>query len=129
MISIFPNFSATPGQSSANGPAQKGWQRTLCDQSDLLLRGDKNRLQQALVNYLGNAVKFTEQGCLTLACHLEEETATDYLVRFEVTDTGIGMTEEQLGRVFNAFEQADSSTSRKYQGTGLGQPSQNASPI
>ena len=93
---------------------------TACDCAGLILRGDKTRLEQALVNYLGNAVKFTEKGSLTLGCRMEEETETGYLIRFEVTDTGIGMTEEQLGRVFNAFEQADSSTSRKYQGTGLG---------
>lgn len=95
-------------------------QKTLCNQPDLILRGDKTRIEQALVNYLGNAVKFTERGTITLSCRIEEESATGYLIRFEVTDTGIGMTEEQQGRVFNAFEQADSSTSRKYQGTGLG---------
>ena len=65
-------------------------------------------------------MKFTEKGSLTLSCRIEEETEKGYLIRFEVTDTGIGMTGEQIGRVFNAFEQADSSTSRKYQGTGLG---------
>ena len=84
------------------------------------LRGDKTRLKQALVNFLGNAVKFTERGRITLACSIDEESETDCLMRFEVTDTGIGMTEEQKARVFNAFEQADGSTSRKYQGTGLG---------
>jgi signal transduction histidine kinase len=93
---------------------------TSCAHSNLILKGDKTRLAQALVNYLGNAVKFTEKGTLTLGCRIEEETETDYLMRFEVTDTGIGMTEEQQGRVFDAFEQADRSSSRKYQGTGLG---------
>lgn len=95
-------------------------QKTTCDQPDIILRGDKCRLEQALVNFLGNAVKFTDKGSVTLNCRVVEETATDCLVRFEVTDTGIGMTLEQQGRIFNAFEQADSSTSRKYHGTGLG---------
>ncbi|HEY9191879.1 MAG TPA: response regulator [Methyloversatilis sp.] len=93
---------------------------TVCDHPDLILRGDKTRLEQALVNFLGNAVKFTEAGSLTLSCRVEEETAAGYLMRFEVADTGIGMTPEQQERVFEAFEQADSSTSRRYQGTGLG---------
>ena len=73
-----------------------------------------------MVNYLGNAVKFTDTGSITLACRIENETETDCLLRFEVRDTGIGMTEEQQARIFNAFEQADGSTSRKYKGTGLG---------
>lgn len=95
-------------------------QKTLCHCADLILCGDKTRLEQALVNYLGNAVKFTERGSITLACRVEETTEAGYLLRFEVTDTGIGLTEEQQERVFQAFEQADSSTGRKYQGTGLG---------
>lgn len=94
--------------------------KTVCRQPWLLLRGDKTRLTQALVNFLGNAIKFTDTGSITLGCRIEEETEAGYLMRFEVTDTGIGMTDEQQARVFNAFEQADSSISRKYQGTGLG---------
>jgi len=113
---ISDTWSVVEERAKAKGLEQK----TVCSQPALFLRGDKTRLEQALVNFLGNAVKFTETGCLTLACQIEEETETDYLIRFEVTDTGIGMTEEQVQRVFNAFEQADSSTSRKYQGTGLG---------
>jgi PAS domain S-box-containing protein len=85
-----------------------------------IVRGDANRLSQALVNYMGNAIKFTEQGSVSLAGQVLEETATDYLLRFTVTDTGIGMTAEQMTRLFGAFEQADSSTTRKYGGTGLG---------
>jgi signal transduction histidine kinase len=94
--------------------------KTVCDHTGLVLRGDKTRLEQALVNFLGNAVKFTETGSITLCCRIEEETPSGYLMRFEVSDTGIGMTQEQQERIFDAFEQADSSTSRKYQGTGLG---------
>jgi len=95
-------------------------QKTRCDQPDVIVRGDRVRLEQALLNFLGNAVKFTEKGSITLDCGVVAKTETDFLVRFEVIDTGIGMTAEQQGRIFNAFEQADSSTSRKYQGTGLG---------
>lgn len=84
------------------------------------LNGDQTRLTQMLVNYLGNAFKFTERGCITLRGYLLEETASDYLLRFEVNDTGIGMTVEQTERLFESFEQADNSTTRKYGGTGLG---------
>jgi CheY-like chemotaxis protein/anti-sigma regulatory factor (Ser/Thr protein kinase) len=84
------------------------------------LVGDANRLGQILVNYLGNAVKFTSQGSITLAARIEEESADDLLIRFEVTDTGIGMTPEQQARLFQSFEQADNSTARQYGGAGLG---------
>jgi CheY-like chemotaxis protein len=84
------------------------------------MRGDRVRLSQALVNYLSNAVKFTERGSITLRCRKLEQTDTDYQVRFEVADTGIGMSAEQQERVFGAFEQGDASTTRKYGGTGLG---------
>jgi PAS domain S-box-containing protein len=86
----------------------------------LMLRGDSTRLSQVLLNYLGNAVKFTEKGHIALSGRVLEETNTDYLLRFEVSDTGIGLTDEQKSRLFRAFEQADNSTTRKYGGTGLG---------
>jgi signal transduction histidine kinase/ActR/RegA family two-component response regulator len=82
--------------------------------------GDPTRLAQALVNYLGNAVKFTERGGITLRGSVLEEGATDWLVRFEVVDTGIGIAAEDLARLFTAFEQADNSMTRQYGGTGLG---------
>jgi PAS domain S-box-containing protein len=82
--------------------------------------GDATRLGQALLNYLGNAVKFTERGTITLRASAMAQTAEDQLVRFEVEDTGIGIGAEAVGRLFHAFEQADNSTTRKYGGTGLG---------
>ncbi|MDP3905376.1 MAG: response regulator [Methylococcaceae bacterium] len=90
--------------------------------SDLpkVLHGDFNRLSQALVNYLSNAVKFTEHGSITLQGHVLEKTKEGYLLRFEVIDTGIGILPEDQARLFNAFEQADNTTTRKYGGTGLG---------
>jgi PAS domain S-box-containing protein len=83
-------------------------------------RGDPTRLTQLLVNYLGNAVKFTERGRIELSGRVIEEDATSALLRFEVSDTGIGVAPEDQSRLFNAFEQADNSTSRRYGGTGLG---------
>jgi signal transduction histidine kinase/ActR/RegA family two-component response regulator len=84
------------------------------------LFGDPARLQQALLNYATNAVKFTEQGSVTLRCYKQEETADALRVRFEVQDTGVGIPPEALPRLFTAFEQADNSMTRKYGGTGLG---------
>ena len=85
-----------------------------------LLRGDATRLSQALLNYLSNAVKFTERGTVQLSARIEEEDAESLLVRFEVADTGVGIAPEYMGRLFSAFEQADNSTTRRYGGTGLG---------
>ncbi len=90
------------------------------DSVPLWLRGDVTRLRQALLNYAGNAVKFTEAGHIELRAKLLEEGDGELLVRFEVVDTGVGITAEQMSRLFEAFEQADVSTTRKYGGTGLG---------
>jgi PAS domain S-box-containing protein len=84
------------------------------------LVGDATRLQQALLNYAGNAVKFTEHGGITLRTQLLEETADSALILFEVEDTGIGIEPVVAARLFSAFEQADNSTTRRYGGTGLG---------
>ncbi|SMF95143.1 PAS domain S-box-containing protein [Methylomagnum ishizawai] len=90
------------------------------DSVPLWLVGDPTRLRQALLNYAGNAVKFTETGSIALRAVLLEQDAQDLLVRFEVEDTGIGIAPEDLPRLFGAFEQADASTTRKHGGTGLG---------
>ena len=84
------------------------------------LRGDPTRLRQALLNYAGNAVKFTAQGTVTLRALLLHEKDERILVRFEVEDNGIGIAPEEMSHLFRAFEQADASISRKYGGTGLG---------
>ncbi len=84
------------------------------------LRGDPTRLRQALLNFAGNAVKFTEQGRVTLKAEILEDQGEQVLIRFEIQDTGIGIDPDKLGDLFNAFEQADSSTTRKYGGSGLG---------
>ncbi len=100
---------------------EKGLELIIDADPDLgVVNGDVTRLSQALLNYLGNALKFTEHGSITLRARVVEETAADLLVRFEVTDTGIGIAAEHLPRLFHAFEQADSSTTRRFGGTGLG---------
>jgi signal transduction histidine kinase/CheY-like chemotaxis protein len=83
------------------------------------IRADQTRLRQIILNLLSNACKFTEGGTVTLAVARDAEDEGDW-VRFRVSDTGIGMTRDQLGRLFQEFTQADSSTTRKYGGTGLG---------
>ncbi|MGG1550267.1 ATP-binding protein [Paenibacillus ferrarius] len=82
--------------------------------------GDPFRLEQVLTNLANNAVKFTEKGHLRLRVSLEEELPEGYIVRFAMEDTGIGIAKEELARLFMPFSQADTSTSRKYGGTGLG---------
>ncbi|MDD4947367.1 MAG: PAS domain S-box protein [Gallionella sp.] len=84
------------------------------------LLGDPTRLQQVLLNFVGNAIKFTSHGGIILRAGLSEETADSVKLRFEVEDSGIGIPKEALERLFTAFEQADSSTTRKFGGTGLG---------
>ncbi|MDR0777659.1 MAG: PAS domain S-box protein [Azonexus sp.] len=84
------------------------------------LRGDPLRLQQILVNFLSNAVKFTEQGGITITVRLLASDTTGYLMRFAVRDSGIGITPEVQARLFTPFEQADTSTTRRFGGTGLG---------
>ncbi|MEI7612976.1 MAG: ATP-binding protein [Betaproteobacteria bacterium] len=84
------------------------------------LHGDPTRLQQALLNYVNNAIKFTPQGGVTLRAIKQHETAEGVTVRFEVEDTGIGIASEVLPRLFGAFVQGDSSTTRQYGGSGLG---------
>ncbi len=81
------------------------------------MRADLTKVRQTLFNLLSNASKFTQQGRITLAAH---RTAGGERVRFSVADSGIGMTPEQAGKIFESFAQADSSTTRRYGGTGLG---------
>ena len=84
------------------------------------LIGDPLRFGQILINYSNNAVKFTEKGEIDIVIRLKEQTETDVLIYCAVHDTGIGLTQEQIGLLFQSFSQADASTTRKFGGTGLG---------
>jgi signal transduction histidine kinase/CheY-like chemotaxis protein len=84
------------------------------------LKGDPLRLGQILINFCNNAVKFTETGEIVVKARVQEKNEDGQLVCFSVSDTGIGLTQEQMGRLFQAFEQADASTTRQHGGTGLG---------
>ena len=87
-----------------------------------LLLGDPARLRQVLLNLLSNAIKFTNNGVVKLLSAVTAKTENSVTLHFEVKDSGIGMTPEQIARIFEPFMQADSSTTRKYGGTGLGLP-------
>jgi CheY-like chemotaxis protein/anti-sigma regulatory factor (Ser/Thr protein kinase) len=84
------------------------------------LQGDPTRLRQALLNFAGNAVKFTDRGRIALRAQLEEARGDELRVRFSVEDTGIGIAPADQSRLFRPFEQADASTTRRFGGTGLG---------
>ncbi|MCK7575013.1 MAG: response regulator [Chromatiales bacterium] len=85
-----------------------------------VLHGDQACLRQALLNYLSNAIKFTRAGEVKLVAEVLDETPTDLLIRFEVFDTGIGIAPADLARLFRPFSQIDNSTTRHFEGTGLG---------
>ena len=106
-----------------HGATQKGLMLSKDLPADLArqtLKGDPLRLGQVLFNLLGNAIKFTEQGAVNLRIRLAEETAEAVRVRFDITDTGIGIEPEAISRLFTSFEQVDNSMTRKYGGSGLG---------
>ena len=90
-----------------------------CDPAIGTMHADQMRLRQALLNLMSNANKFTEQGAITIAAHQGQENGRDW-VTLSVADTGIGMTPEQMGKLFQEFSQASSATASKYGGTGLG---------
>ncbi len=117
LSSIIDNIDSIIGETARN----KGL-RIEIDNGDvpLLLRGDPTRLRQALLNYAANAIKFTDKGVVILRAKLLEENGDELLVRFEVQDTGIGISTDKVARLFQVFEQADSTITRKYGGTGLG---------
>jgi signal transduction histidine kinase len=90
-----------------------------CDAALGMMHADQMRLRQALLNLMSNANKFTENGTVTIDARHRQETGRDW-VTLTVADTGIGMTPEQMGKLFQEFSQASSTTASKYGGTGLG---------
>ena len=84
------------------------------------LVGDWSRLEQVLTNLVGNAIKFTERGSVSVRLSVEERTPASVLLKLAVSDTGIGIAPDRQAEVFDAFTQADGSTTRRYGGTGLG---------
>src|SRR5262249_8430660 len=90
-----------------------------CDAAIGTVHADEMRLRQALLNLMSNANKFTDHGRITIDAQQTQEDGLDW-VSIAVSDTGIGMTAEQMGKLFREFSQADASTTRKYGGTGLG---------
>jgi len=82
--------------------------------------GDPTRLRQVLLNLLSNSVKFTNTGAINVLAEIKEKTDTNIVIYFEVKDSGIGMTDEQISKIFDPFTQAESGTTRQYGGTGLG---------
>ncbi len=101
---------------------QKGLE-LLCEiapEAPEVMRGDSSRLRQIVNNLIGNAIKFTDGGEVALKVQIESEDGQDRILRFTVADTGIGIPKEKLGLIFEPFSQADTSTTRKYGGTGLG---------
>ena len=115
---VMNNVANLIGEKSAD----KGLELLFDVETDIphLLIGDPLRLSQILINYSNNAVKFTEQGEILISVKLLEKTAGEVMLKFEVIDSGIGLTAEQKGRLFQSFQQADTSTTRKFGGTGLG---------
>jgi signal transduction histidine kinase/CheY-like chemotaxis protein len=115
---VLENLSTVVGQKTQ----EKKLEFLISTQADIprKLVGDPLRLGQILINLVNNAVKFTERGEIVVAVNQEERTAAHVRLRFTVRDTGIGMTPEQSARLFQAFSQADASTTRKFGGTGLG---------
>ncbi|MFT5366046.1 MAG: signal transduction histidine kinase/DNA-binding response OmpR family regulator [Candidatus Latescibacterota bacterium] len=115
---VFDNVASLVGEKAS----QKGLEFIfdLDAELPLDLRGDPLRIGQVLINYANNAVKFTETGEIIVRAKKVSETGGDLMVRFEVQDSGIGLTPEQKDKLFQSFQQADTSTTREFGGTGLG---------
>lgn len=119
LMPVFENLVSLVGH-KARGKGLEMLTQMPTELSGQVLQGDPLRLGQVLINLSGNAVKFTEHGTITISVAILENTSADMLLRFAVRDSGIGISEAEMGRLFSAFQQADSSMTRLYGGTGLG---------
>ena len=115
---VLANVSTVTSQRAA----EKGLRYVfdVADDVPVHLSGDPLRLGQVLINLISNAIKFTPQGKVQMRCRVASNVPEGVQLRFEIEDTGIGMSPEQMSKLFQAFSQADDSTTRKYGGTGLG---------
>ena len=118
LSSVFDNLASITGPKAE----EQGLDAAFFIESDVPMRlvGDQLRLGQVLINIVGNAVKFTEKGGISVSCQLEQDGDETILLRFVVRDTGIGIPEERQHLLFQSFSQVDSSITRRYGGTGLG---------
>jgi PAS domain S-box-containing protein len=119
-FSLYEVIENVCSMSSERATSKQLLLHTEIPQLNIRLIGDPTRLQQALLNFVGNAIKFTERGSVTLRVSETESSESRVALRFEIIDTGIGIEAEAIGRLFNSFEQADSSTTRRFGGSGLG---------
>ncbi|TVR73845.1 MAG: response regulator [Marinilabiliales bacterium] len=97
-----------------------GFRYKIDEKADRVIRGDPIRLQQILMNMLSNAIKFTKKGDVELACSTQKETDRDISIRFDVIDTGIGISEKHLKDIFNQYKRGDEEIEKIYEGTGIG---------
>jgi signal transduction histidine kinase len=118
LLSLLEDFADLHALQAAEKQIEFAW--SLAPDTPVQLRGDPGRLRQILTNLVGNAVKFTEHGGITLDIDVLEMDQDMVQLRFAVTDTGIGIPADRLDVVFHPFKHADSSTMRKYGGAGLG---------
>ncbi len=118
LFSLLEDFSDLYALRAAEKQIEFAW--SLAPETPVLLRGDPGRLRQILTNLVGNAVKFTDRGGITVSIEVLEMDETAVQLHFAVTDTGVGIPADRVKAIFRPFEQADSSTTRKYGGTGLG---------
>jgi PAS domain S-box-containing protein len=118
LLSLLEDFTAT----LALQAHEKGLELMCAVAPDIPdnLKGDPGRLRQILTNLSGNAIKFTQEGEVTIRVTLDSETEKDVVLRFSVRDTGIGIPADKIGLLFTSFQQVDASTTRKFGGTGLG---------
>jgi signal transduction histidine kinase/CheY-like chemotaxis protein len=118
LLSLLEDFADLYSIRAAEKQLEFAW--SIAPDTPVLLRGDPGRLRQILINLVGNAVKFTHSGSITISVGISKVMDQSAILRFEVRDSGIGIPQSRIDAIFKPFEQVDGSTTRKYGGTGLG---------